>query len=386
MKQYTISYAQNREDVLLDAFFPGVEQGFYVDVGANHPEIDSVTKLFYLKGWRGINVEPTKRLIKLLEAERPKDTNLNVGISNREGELSFREYEDFGIGLSTFSEDIKKMNVKDKVAHSEKFKDYKVPVTTLAKMFEEQKVGTIHFLKVDIEGYEYEALEGNDWKKYRPQVICIEANHVNKDWRPLLQKHKYSLVFHDGLNEYYVADEHPEILKRFSYVQGIIGRPIMPLQMSRDIAREVALNKKLEIDRQNLQSRNNELEKYIYALHQQIESQNRIKKQMSSLARNIDAALIRRIKKIDKGVDRAVRHRSIAPELPKGSASTSDLLELAKENDRANFYTTHRRRLPSVRHLLFLMVMGLYNCFRKLGIFVARTILKVLRKLKGALS
>ncbi len=73
MSRFTISYAQNREDIIIDAFFKGKSSGFYVDVGANHPVVDSVTKLFYQKGWNGINIEPNPRMASLLIADRPRD-------------------------------------------------------------------------------------------------------------------------------------------------------------------------------------------------------------------------------------------------------------------------------------------------------------------------
>ena len=53
-----VSYSQNFEDVMLWRALKDVENGFYIDVGANHPAIDSVTKLFYENGWSGINIEP----------------------------------------------------------------------------------------------------------------------------------------------------------------------------------------------------------------------------------------------------------------------------------------------------------------------------------------
>ena len=48
-----VSYAQYREDLTLAALLHEKEKGFYVDVGANHEEIDSVTKYFYERGWSG---------------------------------------------------------------------------------------------------------------------------------------------------------------------------------------------------------------------------------------------------------------------------------------------------------------------------------------------
>ncbi|HZF37393.1 MAG TPA: FkbM family methyltransferase, partial [Blastocatellia bacterium] len=42
-----ISYAQNFEDVMLWRALKHIDRGFYIDVGANDPDLDSVTKAFY---------------------------------------------------------------------------------------------------------------------------------------------------------------------------------------------------------------------------------------------------------------------------------------------------------------------------------------------------
>ena len=54
-----ISYSQEGEDLILERFFEGKEIGFFVDIGAHHPMRFSNTYIFYLKGWRGINVDAT---------------------------------------------------------------------------------------------------------------------------------------------------------------------------------------------------------------------------------------------------------------------------------------------------------------------------------------
>lgn len=53
-----ISYAQNYEDVMLWRALKHIANGFYIDVGAAWPDKHSVTKAFYDRGWRGINIEP----------------------------------------------------------------------------------------------------------------------------------------------------------------------------------------------------------------------------------------------------------------------------------------------------------------------------------------
>lgn len=48
------------EDNVLDWLTGYKKTGVYVDVGANHPDRMNNTKLFYERGWRGINIEPDK--------------------------------------------------------------------------------------------------------------------------------------------------------------------------------------------------------------------------------------------------------------------------------------------------------------------------------------
>lgn len=214
-----IYYAQNREDLILEAFFDDVKEGFYVDVGACHPDEASVTKRFYLKGWHGINIEPQTNLHGLFVRDRVRDINLNVGVGDKKGSLLLRSYT-YNQGLSSVVDSVKSEH-ESGAGHTDDFEDIKIEVTTLKDIFTSQKVKKVHFLKIDVEGYEYEALKGNDWKKFRPEVICVEANHVVKDWRKLLVENKYEKVFFDGLNEYY-ADTQTDRAQRFDYVGHVV--------------------------------------------------------------------------------------------------------------------------------------------------------------------
>jgi hypothetical protein len=51
------SYSQEGEDMVLYRTFETVKEGFYVDVGAHHPDRFSNTYKFYKQGWRGINID-----------------------------------------------------------------------------------------------------------------------------------------------------------------------------------------------------------------------------------------------------------------------------------------------------------------------------------------
>ena len=196
-----VTYAQYGEDVILDALLSGVDQGFYIDVGANYPVVDSVTKRFYDKGWSGINIEPIPSLYKQLVAKRKRDITLQCGLGAKEGSLTFREFVDVP-GHSTFE-----ASAEDDKAGAN-YIERTIKLHTLNYIFNKYVQGRkVHFIKIDVEGYEYQVIEGNDWQKNRPEVICIEANHVINDWRPLLTRAGYRLFIADGLNEYYVANE-----------------------------------------------------------------------------------------------------------------------------------------------------------------------------------
>jgi len=81
-----VSYAQNQEDVVLArALHPDDRTGFWVDVGAGDPVLDSVTAAFAERGWRGVNVEPLPREHGRLCAARPADTNLRVALGATAG-------------------------------------------------------------------------------------------------------------------------------------------------------------------------------------------------------------------------------------------------------------------------------------------------------------
>jgi len=83
-----VSYAQNFEDVMLWRALRQVAHGFYIDVGAGHPDESSVTRAFYDRGWRGLNIEPSEHYFQRLAAARPLDTNLQLALGRRRARRS----------------------------------------------------------------------------------------------------------------------------------------------------------------------------------------------------------------------------------------------------------------------------------------------------------
>jgi FkbM family methyltransferase len=212
-----LSFAQNQEDILLSRAFPDGRSGFYIDAGAGDPVVDSVTKLFYERGWHGINIEPIPTVFELLARDRARDINLPIGLSDREGTLVFYEVP-AAPSFSTFS---RSQSEEHRLAGYEIVEHF-VPVTTLARLCEQHDVPTIDFLKIDVEGHEREVLEGADWERYRPRVVVVEATKpsttilTHEQWESLLLSADYLFAFFDGLNRYYVRAEDRELVPLLS--------------------------------------------------------------------------------------------------------------------------------------------------------------------------
>lgn len=211
-----ISYAQNFEDIILWRALGHIQNGFYVDVGANDPEVDSVTKAFYDRGWCGINVEPVPKWFDKLKANRNRDINLNVAAGNVDGSLALFEIPN--TGLSTLSREIAQ---RHKHESGYEFIERLVPVTRLTDIIAAHHSGPIHFLKIDVEGAEREVLQGLDLNKLRPWIILVEATLPNLPtgnhdaWEPILLGGRYEFAYFDGLNRFYLAKEHEELADHF---------------------------------------------------------------------------------------------------------------------------------------------------------------------------
>lgn len=209
-----VSYAQNFEDVVLFRGLGRVHTGTYIDVGAADPLRDSVTNVFYERGWSGINIEPVAQHVARLEAERPRDTTVSACAGAKAGWVDLHVVPD--TGLSTTKAEVLDPSLAAEISRTR--------VVSLDDVLDEfHPDGEIHFLKVDVEGAEREVLEGIDLKMRRPWVVLVEATKPNssvqnhEEWEDLLTGRGYRMTLFDGLNRFYVAEEHAGLGDVLSY-------------------------------------------------------------------------------------------------------------------------------------------------------------------------
>ena len=211
-----LSYAQNFEDVMLWRALGHVERGFYIDIGAQHPRVDSVSRAFYERGWRGVHVEPSDEYAKLLREDRPDDDVLQMAIAERDGVVEFFEIPQ--TGLSTIDADVAGGHADAGYAPQRRV----VPCMTLDRLLARYGDRDVHWLKIDVEGAERRVLHGWVEAATRPWIVVVESTRplsqqtTAAEWEPGLVALGYGQVYFDGLNRFYVSRAHPELREAFA--------------------------------------------------------------------------------------------------------------------------------------------------------------------------
>lgn len=211
-----VSYAQNLEDYHLDLVLGEIAGGTYVDVGGGHPVADNVSFYFYLKGWRGLVVEPQVALASAYAGIRPRDHVVSSLAGRQDGVIDFHIVE----GLHGLSSAVKE-NADSAKQYGAAYRTEKRDVRRLSRLIDEAGLSTIDFLKIDVEGAEPDVLGGLDLAKHRPKVVLVEAVNPNvadgdwQKWEPMLVGAGYSFTFFDNLNRFYVAREHAGLAAKF---------------------------------------------------------------------------------------------------------------------------------------------------------------------------
>lgn len=276
-----------------------VRDGFYIDVGAADPNDLSVTRLFYDHGWNGMNFEPNPTYFSRLQQQRPRDINLSVGVGADRGAMIINIVE--GSGLSSFSNEI-----TDRYRSNWQVTEREVEIVTLAEACQRfRPEGPIHFLKVDVEGFEEQVLLGADFQRFRPWIVLVEATvpgspvQAYESWDPILTGQNYRFVWFDGLNRFYVANEKYDELVGFFTVQPNVFDHFHTLQEMTKQYEDTKMamlemqNQKLHMDTKVAESMKRAtelLQNMQNSLAQQVDYANGLQKRCEDLENRLQAA------------------------------------------------------------------------------------------------
>ncbi len=174
-----VSYSQCGEDLILQQLFSvlRIVKVSYLDVGAHHPTYLNNTYLFYESGGHGVSIEPDPSLFEEFLEKRPRDVSLNCGVGVSSEEADFFVMSENT--LNTFSK-----------AEAERYQSYgkhrilkviKVELRTINEILETKFADCPNLVSLDIEGMDYLVLQSFDFRKYRPEVFCLETLTYTED-------------------------------------------------------------------------------------------------------------------------------------------------------------------------------------------------------------
>jgi FkbM family methyltransferase len=216
------------ERQLVQEFFAG-GTGFYVDVGANDPVLDSQSQHLEVLGWTGLLVEPDPDCCELLRQSR-KGVVIEMACSspenagkllqlNRAGPHSTLEDQPIALGAVIRS-------------------TVQVRCDTLDAMLRANSAPVgFDLLSIDIEGHELVALSGFDFAYWQPRLVLIEDHVTHHQKHALMRRNGYQLILRTGLNSWYVPAKASYTFSwaaRFEYLRKYyLGLPTRKFRYSR---------------------------------------------------------------------------------------------------------------------------------------------------------
>lgn len=169
-----VSFSQFGEDLVVAEHLLGLRRGtkgIYVDAGCFDPFRYSNTRLLYLLGWRGINIDASPDSIRRFAEHRPGDDNVCAALAWDEQENEF---------LHTSSGAGSRLAVGANPLPATLPVSARVSVRTrsLSSVLSASPLGkeAVDFLDIDCEGADLAVLRGFPLAEKRPVIICIESH------------------------------------------------------------------------------------------------------------------------------------------------------------------------------------------------------------------
>ncbi|MDA9618587.1 FkbM family methyltransferase [bacterium] len=197
-KHLNISYSGvAAQDLIINNFFKNKNEGVYIDVGCFHPYNGNNTKKLYDKGWSGINIDLDFHTIDLFNFIRKRDENINIAISNIEGEQELYFFHN----RSAF-------NSLDKMKKNKAKEIRKIQTKTLNTVIENSKFKNkkINLISIDVEGHELEVIKSINLTKYTPDMIIVEYMEAISNWK--FYKQNINNILESDIYKYLINNDY----------------------------------------------------------------------------------------------------------------------------------------------------------------------------------
>ena len=226
-------YSRNFEDLYLWSAFKNLNSGTYIDIGSGNPLDNSVSRIFYDQGWRGVHLEPNYCLFELARKHRPNSDNFNVTVSSSEkvGVETFCQFQSSGDSLSH----LKGSDSLEDAYAVEEMRERPVNVTTLKLLIDALELHSIEFVKFNSECQWFDALRGLSLENLSslqyPKIFVFEiAQRLDSETssrreivNEYLVRFGYQRVYSDDSNDYYCLESQSDLVKSLSFSSNIFN-------------------------------------------------------------------------------------------------------------------------------------------------------------------
>src|SRR5262245_59125842 len=189
------------EPDLVWRYFGCRREGFFLEVGANHPKLRSQTWFLEQQGWRGILVEPQAAFAEEIRRQRPRSTLFQVAC----GRPGHSPYLPLHIAEAPSQSSLIKNLVQ---ADTSYVRTEIVRVMTLDAIVATAGNPAIDYISIDVEGTQLDVLRGFSLERSRPRLLMIEDHLYSLEVHRWITRRGYRLVKRTGSNNWYVPAGH----------------------------------------------------------------------------------------------------------------------------------------------------------------------------------
>lgn len=188
-------------------FYPNLKGGFFIEAGAADGITENNCKFFEENyDWRGINIEPDNYNYNKLCINRPLSINLNVGLSDKESDVTFHKAihpvrgQWFGNGSIQHDPAHKLLLLNEGCT----FEDFTIHTITYQQLITMHSIDQVHLMVLDVEGHELSVLKGMEGCAVKPLVMCIEHGVIGlPTLSPIMVKLGYKYINSSHNNSFY---------------------------------------------------------------------------------------------------------------------------------------------------------------------------------------